>query len=78
MNRVIRGELTAGELPESLRGDIDPSHRVRVVVEEIEPSPTRRMLEAERILKLAGLSKHKKTSIAAAVAKVRKIRDEWE
>lgn len=78
MNRVIHRELTAGELPESLRGDIDPTHRVRVVVEEIEPKPTKRMLEAERILKLAGISKHKKTSIAEAVARVRELRDEWD
>ena len=78
MNRVIHRELTAGELPESLRGDIDPTHRVRVVVEEITPSPTKRMLEAERILKLAGISKHKNTSPSEAVAKIRKIRNEWE
>lgn len=78
MNRVIHRELTASELPESLRGDIDPSHRVRVVVEDIEQSPTKRMLEAERVLKLAGISKHKNTSPAEAVAKIRKIRDEWK
>jgi phosphosulfolactate synthase (CoM biosynthesis protein A) len=78
MNRVIHRELTAAELPESLRGDIDPSHRVRVVVEDIERGPSKRMLEAERILKLAGISKHKNTSTSEAVAKIRKIRNEWE
>ena len=78
MNRVIHRELTAGELPESLRGDIDPSHRVRVVVEEIEPRTRDRKAEAERILALAGICADRNTSIEEAVARVRAIRDEWD
>ena len=78
MNRVIHRELTASELPESLRGDIDPTHRVRVVVEDIDPSEQDRIAAGERILRLAGAAAHRKTSIEEAVARVRAIRDEWD
>ena len=78
MNRVIHRELTAGELPESLRGDIDPTHRVRVVVEEIEPEARDRKALAARILALAGICADRNTSTEQAVARVRAIRDEWD
>ena len=76
MNRVIHRELTAGELPESLRGDIDPTHRVRVVVEEIETPKHERSAAAQRILALAGRGRYMNTSIEEAVRRVRELRDE--
>lgn len=35
MNRIIAKEMLAGALPEDLRGDIDPAHRVLVTVAEV-------------------------------------------
>ncbi|MBH0238736.1 hypothetical protein [Methylobrevis albus] len=38
MNRIIAKEMLAGALPEDLRGDIDPEHRVLVTVAEVAPA----------------------------------------
>ncbi|MER2605747.1 MAG: hypothetical protein ABTQ29_07960 [Siculibacillus sp.] len=78
MNRVIHRELTAAELPDDLRGDIDPTHTVRVVVEDLGLHDDTRKAVAERVLRLAGIAGHKNTSIEAAVARVRALRDEWD
>lgn len=76
MNRVIHRELTASELPESLRGDIDPTHRVRVVVEDIGAISPARTSAAERIRALAGIGKDLNVSIDEAVRRQRELRDE--
>ena len=61
-----------------LRGDIDPTHTVRVVVEDLGLHDDTRKAVAERVLRLAGIAGHKNTSIEAAVARVRALRDEWD
>lgn len=76
MNRVIHRELTASELPENLRGDIDPTHRVRVVVEDIGAVEPARSAAARRIKALAGIGKDMNVSIEEAVRRVRELRDE--
>ena len=76
MNKVIHRELSAADLPESLRGDIDPAHRVRVVIEEIETGRPIRSAEAERLLSLAGIGRDLNTSVGEAVRRVRDLRDE--
>lgn len=76
MNKVIHRELTASELPDDLRGDIDPTHRVRVVIEDIEVPQHQRSAAAERILALAGRGRYMNTSIEEAVRRVRELRDE--
>ena len=78
MNRVIHRELTASDLPADLRGDIDPSHRVRVVVEDLGQGDVARKAVADRVRRLAGIARHRNTSIEEAVARVRSIRDEWD
>ncbi len=78
MNRVIHRELTASELPAELRGDIDPTHRVRVVIEDIDGIRVRRAASAQRILALAGAAAEMGTSIEEAVERIRAIRDEWD
>ncbi len=76
MTRVIHRELTAGDLPESLRGDIDPTHRVRVVVEDIGAVDAARSAAARRIRALAGVGRDMNVSIEEAVRRVRDLRDE--
>lgn len=78
MNRVIHRDLKAADLPPELRGGIDPSHRVRVVVEDVEDRSAARSASAARILSLAGAASNVDTSIDDAVARVRTIRDEWD
>ncbi len=78
MNRVIHHELKASDLPAELRGDIDPDHLVRVVVEDIGEWRTRRAASVERILALAGTASEHNVSIAEAVERIRAIRDEWD
>lgn len=78
MNKTVHREIVASELPAALRGDIDPSHTVRVVVEDLGDRRAERRAAAERILRYAGLSKHKHTTVEQAVAKIRQIRDEWD
>lgn len=72
MNKVIRQETVAAELPEKFRSGIDPENTIRIVVEDLG----RRSGPGERILALAGAAKHKNTSIAEAVARVRELRDD--
>lgn len=78
MNRVVRRELSAADLPEMLRGDIDPTHRVRVVVEDLDGIGAKRTASAQRILALAGAAAEMDTSIEEAVERIRAIRDEWD
>lgn len=40
MNKIVRSTIVAGELPERVRGDIDPSREVTVVVTETEAAET--------------------------------------
>ncbi len=78
MNKTVHREIVASELPADLRGDIDPSHTVRVVIEDLGDRKAERLAAAERILRYAGLSKHKRTTAEQAAAKIRQIRDEWD
>jgi len=39
MNKVVTREMRAGDLPQAIRGDIDPASAVRVTVEEIAARP---------------------------------------
>ncbi len=40
MNKVVRREILASDLPAAVRGDIDPSHRVEIVVRDLgTPAP---------------------------------------
>ena len=78
MNRVIHQDLKAADLPAELRGDIDPEHRVRVVVEDLGEWHARRAASAARILALAGAATDRNSSIAEAVERIRTLRDEWD
>ncbi len=78
MNRVIHRDLKAADLPPELRGGIDPSHRVRVVVEDIDDRRILRSASAARILSLVGAASNNEPSVEEAVSRVRAIRDEWD
>jgi len=75
--RHIVDDYPAERLPPELRGDIDPSHRARVIVEDWggEPGAPER---ARGLYRLFGVAADKNTSVEEAVARVRALRDEWD
>lgn len=77
MNKVVTREMLASELPEAIRGDIAPDHRVRVTVAEMNEAPTSDDRRA-RILGYIGAAKGEPVSIDEAVDRVRQLRDDWE
>ena len=64
--------MNGSELPARLLGSLDPSHKVRVTVEDIEPGTE----PQSRIRRFAGAMKSRNTSIAEAVERIRVLRDE--
>jgi len=73
--RHVTEDYPAERLPEELRGDIDPSHRARVIVEDISAP---RRLGSRRYLRHFGAAQHRNTSIEEAVGRIRHLRDEWD
>ena len=70
--RHVVEDYPAEKLPEELRGDIDPSHRARVTVEDTSPKER----EQRRHLRHFGAARHRNTSIKEAVDRIRRLRDE--
>jgi hypothetical protein len=73
MNKVVRNQGPASDLPERYRGDIDPAHTVSVTVEEITDTRPPRLIR--EILQQAPGGN---VTIEEAVARIRKMRDEWD
>ena len=68
--RVVVENYPAGKLPDDVRGDIDPAHRVRVTVEDADAGP--------RYKRFQGAAAHRNTSVEDAVSRIRALRDEWD
>ena len=71
--RHIVEDYPAEKLPDELRGDIDPSHRARVIVEDLSTPKNER-----RYLRHFGAAADRNTSIDEAVQRIRSLRDEWD
>ncbi|MYZ50067.1 hypothetical protein [Propylenella binzhouense] len=73
--RHVVEDYPAEKLPEELRGDIDPSHRTRVIVEDVGRDRERGL---DKYRRLFGRASHMNTSVEEAVARIRALRDEWD
>jgi hypothetical protein len=67
--------IPARELPERVRGKIDPSHHARVTVEDLGPPAERTESFAElwRRIPVRG-----EISVEDAAKRIRSLRDEWD
>lgn len=73
--RHVVDNYPAEKLPDELRGGIDPSHRTRIIVEDISgASPA----VPARYLRTFGAARDFDTSVDEAVRRIRTLRDEWE
>ncbi len=77
MGRVETNHYPASEVPKVLRGNIDASALVKVVVEEEAPI---RRLTLEQLTSMIEKARHGRTPVTTeeAVARVRELRDEWD
>lgn len=74
--RIVTDDFPAGELPDELRGNIDPGHRVRITVEDMNGVAS--ASSTPRYKRYAGFASQKNTSMADAVERIRSLRDEWD
>ena len=73
MNKIVRTQGPASDLPERYRGDIDPSQTVDVTVEE---ATTKRPLRTMREIMREAPSGD--VTMEDAVGRIRNLRDEWD
>ncbi|HEY9057546.1 MAG TPA: hypothetical protein VIN77_10390 [Aurantimonas sp.] len=78
LKRIVIEDYPAGRLPADVRQGIDPSHRVRVTVEDGQGELAQTSEKLPKYLRYWGIAAHKNTSIAEAVTRIRKLRDEWD
>ncbi|WP_181708004.1 hypothetical protein [Chthonobacter rhizosphaerae] len=71
MNKVVRREILAGDLPASVRGDIDPTHRVEIVVRDLDGG----VVPSGRFTRFFAAGRSTYGSADEIVAHVRQIRD---
>lgn len=76
--RVVVENYPAGKLPDDVRGDIDPAHRVRVTVEDADAVPDRWEPFFRRLEAYHRSSPRPPVTTEEAVARVRALRDEWD
>jgi hypothetical protein len=74
MNRIIRENYPVSKLPEDLRGAVDPSSTVTVIVAEEEQRPEK-VMSLEEIFSLEGFRRRSAEEIDADI---RLMRDEWD
>lgn len=72
--RHIVEDYPAEKLPDELRGDIDPSHRARIIVEDLSTQTK----NGRWHLRHFGAAADRNTSVDEAVQRVRSLRDEWD
>lgn len=72
MNKVVTRQMRAGDLPQAIRGDIDPASAVRVTVEEIEERPQRSLVA------LVGIGRGVFGSDEEILAEIRELRRDRE
>ena len=76
MNKIIRKHYPASRLPAELRGNISSEATVEVIIEEeAAPAPSR-----DELIRLTHEARAhaKPISEEEAVARIRKLRDEWD
>lgn len=73
MNKIIRENYPATQLPEELRPSDDPEARVTIIIEE-EKKPER-VMTLEEIFSQKGFRRRTKEEIDA---EIRRQRDEWD
>lgn len=72
--RHVVEDVPASELPDRIRGPIDPSHHARVTVEDIgTPNRNESFSDLWRRIPLGGA-----VTVSDAAARVRALRDEWD
>tara|TARA_R110002020_G_scaffold143866_5_gene316637 strand:- start:953 stop:1192 length:240 start_codon:yes stop_codon:yes gene_type:complete len=76
INRTVE-HYPASRLPAELRGHTRPETLVTVTLLE-EPEDPAPVEELPKYLRYWGIAAHKDTSIAEAVTRIRKLRDEWD
>jgi hypothetical protein len=74
MNKVVTRVMLAKDLPDEIRGDVAPDHRVEVRVVDLGASDDERR---RRILGYVGAAE-RGTTVDEAVERVRQLRDEWD
>jgi hypothetical protein len=73
IRRRIVENYPASRLPRDLLGSIDPSHWVRVMIEDEVPPPA----DHRSFRQYFGAAKNRKTTTDEAVGRIRNLRDEW-
>jgi hypothetical protein len=74
MNRIIRENYPASNLPEDLRAGVDPSSTVTVTIVEEEKRPEK-VMSLDEIFALKGF---RRRSVAEIDDDLRRQRDEWD
>ena len=74
MNRIVREHYPASRLPDDLRGDVDPSSTVTVIVAEEEQRPEK-VMSLEEIFSLEGFRRRSAEEIDSDI---QRMRDEWD
>jgi hypothetical protein len=74
MNRIVREHYPASRLPDDLRGNVDPSSTVTVIVAEEEQRPEK-VMSLEEIFSLEGFRRRSAEEIDTDI---RQMRDEWD
>jgi hypothetical protein len=79
-DRVVIENYPAMNLPDDLRGKSDPTHRVRVTVEDDTRGKPERSLDSlmQKIDDYRRDNPGKAITTEEAVARVRALRDEWD
>ena len=77
MNTIVK-TIKADQLPDELRKGIDPTHSVRLVIEDLGPSdlePSRDFIQ--ELDEFRSTRPSSDESMEDAVRRVRELRDEW-
>jgi hypothetical protein len=74
MNKIIREKYPVSSLPEDLRQGLEPSAYVRVVIEGVEAVA----VQKARLAELLKSARQSKPLDSDPVARIRKLRDEWD
>ncbi len=79
MNKIVRENYPASNLPEDLRGTLPPGVTVRVTVEMEADRPRKSFSQIKKEIDEARhrVGNWPQTSAEEAVARIRALRDEW-
>ena len=74
MNKIIRDHYPVSALPDDLRGGLDPKMRVRVIIEEQQAQ----LWGTTQLSDLLAAARRLPPIGDDPVARIRKLRDEWD